>query len=78
MNRQETLEWIDLVLDAIDRHDMMAMIGESISDFDGEFFETVDSELARYKTENDQATANRLTEIARTIAALRQNRAESL
>jgi hypothetical protein len=78
MNRQETLEWIEIVLDATDRHELMAMIRESLGDFDGEFFKTIDSEVARYETENDQATANRLTEVARTIAALRQNRTESL
>ena len=78
MNRQETLEWIDLALDSIDRHEMMAMIRESLDDFDGEFFETIDSEMKRYQTENDQATADRLTEVARTVAALRQNRVERL
>lgn len=78
MNRQETLEWIELVLDSIDRHDMMAMIRESRDEFDGDFFETVNGEVARYEAEDDQATAARLTEIARTIAALRQNRVERL
>ncbi len=78
MNRQETLEWLDLILDSLDRYDMMAMIQESLDDFDGEFFQTIDGEVARYTAESDQATANRLTEIARTIAALRQNRSENL
>ena len=78
MNRAETLEWIDLIMDAIDRHDMMAMINESRDDFDGEFFETINSEVARYDAEDNQAAAERLTEIARTIAALRQNRVERL
>jgi len=78
MNRQETLDWIDLILDSTDRHEMMAMIRESLGDFDGQFFETIDSEMERYQAENDQATVNRLTELARTIAALRQNRTESL
>lgn len=78
MNKQETLEWIDLVLDSIDRHDMMAMIRESMGDFDGEFFETINSEVERYQAQNDRATADRLTEVARTIAALRQNRTERL
>jgi hypothetical protein len=66
MNREESLEWIDLALGAIDRHDMMALINESRDEFDGD----------RYKAENNQAKADRLTEIARTIAALRQNRIE--
>ena len=78
MNREETLEWIDLILDAIDRHDMMAMINESRDDFDGDFFETVNSEIARYQAENKEARAARLTEIARSVAALRQNRVERL
>ena len=78
MNRQETLEWIDLILDSTDRHEMMAMIRESLDDFDGEFFETINSETERCQADNDQATADRLTELARTIAALRQNRVERL
>lgn len=78
MNRAETLEWIDLILDAMGRHETMAMIKESIDDFDGEFFETINHELERYNSEGDQASADRLTEIARTIAALRQNRSENL
>jgi hypothetical protein len=56
----------------------MAIINESIDDFDGEFFETINSELERYTSEGDQASTDRLTEIARTIAALRQNRSENL
>lgn len=78
MNRQESLEWIDLALESMGRHELMALIQESLDDFDGEFFETMNSEVARYSTANDQATANRLREIARTIAALRQNRSEKL
>jgi hypothetical protein len=78
MNREETLEWIDLILNALDRHDMMAMIKESRDDFDGDFFETINSEIARYQAENQEARAARLTEIARSIAALRQNRVERL
>jgi hypothetical protein len=78
MNRAETLEWIDLILDSMGRHETMAMINESINDFDGEFFETINNELERYTSEGNQAAADRLTEIARTIAALRQNRSENL
>ena len=78
MNRQETLEWIDFILDALDRHERMAIIKESLADFDGEFFETMDSEVERYEAQNDKATADRLTEVARAIAALRQNRSENL
>jgi hypothetical protein len=78
MNRAKTLEWIDLILDSMSRHETMAMINESIDDFDGEFFETINSELERYTGQGDQVAANRLTEIARTIAALRQNRSENL
>jgi hypothetical protein len=78
MNRQETLEWIELVLDSTDRHEMMAMIRESLGNFDGEFFETIEREMERYQARHDQATADRLNEVARTIAALRQNRTERL
>lgn len=78
MNREETLEWIDLILNSVDRYDMMAVIEESLDNVDEEFFETVNSEVERYTAENDQTKANRLTEVARTIAALRQNRIENL
>jgi len=78
MNRTETLEWIDLILDSLDDHEMMAIIRESANDFDGEFFETINSETERYAAENDQATADRLSAIARAIAVVRKNRAENL
>lgn len=78
MNRSETLAWIDLILDSLDDHEMMAIIRESSNDFDGEFFETINSETERYGAENDQATADRLTAIARAIAVVRKNRAENL
>jgi hypothetical protein len=78
MNRKETLGWIDLILDSLDDQEMIAIIRESVDDFDGEFFETMDSETQRYFAENDQATADRLTAIARAIAVVRQNRAENL
>ncbi len=78
MTREETLEWIDLILGSLDDHEMMAIIRESSDKFDGEFFKTMASETTRYAAEDDQATANRLTEIARAIAVVRQNRAENL
>jgi len=78
MNRAETLEWIDLILDSLDDHEMMAIIRESANDFDGEFFETINSETERYAAENDQTTADRLSTIARAIAVVRKNRAENL
>ena len=78
MNRQDTLEWIDLILGSLDQHETMAIIRESAQDFDGEFFETISSETERYAAENDQVTADRLTEIARAIAVVRQNRTENL
>ena len=78
MNRQETLAWIDLILDSLDDHEAMAIIRESMHEFDGEFFETIDRETKRYAAANDRATAGRLTEIARAIAVVRQNRAENL
>ncbi|GAB4434292.1 MAG: hypothetical protein Fur0044_31650 [Anaerolineae bacterium] len=78
MNRAETLAWIELVLDSLDDHETMAIIRESSNDFDGEFFETINSETERYAAEKDQATADRLTAIARAIAVVRKNRAENL
>ncbi|MBN1992785.1 MAG: hypothetical protein JW953_08755 [Anaerolineae bacterium] len=78
MNRAETLAWIDLILDSLDNSEMMAIINESAAEFDGEFFETMDSETQRYLAQNDAATADRLTAIARAIAVVRQNRAENL
>lgn len=78
MNREETLEWIDLILDSLDQHEMMALIRESADQFDGEFFETISSETERYEAEDDAETAGRLTTIARAIASVRQNRAENL
>jgi hypothetical protein len=78
MNREEALEWIDLILDSLDQSEMMALINESRDRFDGEFFETVNSELERYKAEHDHETADRLNMIARAIASVRQNRAENL
>ena len=78
MTREETLDWIDLILDSLDQHEMMAIINQSSDQFDGEFFETIDSETERYTAENDKATADRLKSIARAIAVVRQNRAENL
>jgi hypothetical protein len=78
MNKQETLAWIDLILDSLDDHETMAIIRENINNFNGEFFATIDSESQRYAAANNQATANRLTAIARAIAAVRQNRTEKL
>lgn len=78
MNREETLEWIDLILGSLDDSEMMAIINESQGQFDGEFFETIDSEMERYKAENDPQTAKRLNRIARAIASVKQNRYENL
>lgn len=78
MNRKETLEWIDLILGSLDDSEMMAIINESQGQFDGEFFQTIDSEMERYKSENDHHTAEHLNRIARAIASVKQNRAENL
>jgi hypothetical protein len=78
MTREETLEWIDLILDSLDKHEMMAIINESRNQFDGEFFETVSSETERYKSESNSEKAEKLTSIARAIASVRQNRSENL
>jgi len=78
MNREETLAWIDVVLDSLDDQEMMAIIRESADRFDGEFFATVESETERYRAGNDTDTAEQLHAIARAIAVVRQNRAENL
>ncbi|MCB0153830.1 MAG: hypothetical protein KDF65_03470 [Anaerolineae bacterium] len=78
MTREETLTWIDLILDSFDDQEMMAIIRESAGEFDGEFFPTIDSETERYVAKGDQETADHLTKIARAIAVVRQNRAENL
>jgi len=78
MNREETLEWIDLILGSLDKHEMMAIINESADQFDGEFFETINSEVERYTAENKPEVADRLNTIARAIASVRQNRTENL
>jgi len=78
MNREETLAWIDIVLDSLDDQEMMAIIRESTDRFDGEFFATMESETNRYRADDDAATAERLHAIARAIAVVRQNRTENL
>lgn len=78
MNREETLDWIDVILGSLDDSEMMAIINESQGQFDGEFFGTMDSEMERYKAKNDHKTAKRLNRIARAIASVKQNRAENL
>ncbi len=78
MTREETLAWIDIILDSFDDQEMMTIIRESADRFDGEFFETMDHEMERYAADNDQETADQLTRIARAIAVVRQNRSENL
>ncbi len=78
MTREETIEWIELVLDSLDDHETMAIIKESADQFDGAFFETMDSETERYEAAGDKATASQLTTMARAVAVVRQNRAENL
>ena len=78
MNREETLDWIEVVLDSLDDQEMMAIIRESADQFDGEFFATMESETERYKANNETTTADQLHAIARAIAVVRQNRAENL
>ncbi len=78
MTREETLEWIELILNSFDDQEMMMIIRESADRFDGEFFETMDSETERYAAEDDEETATQLTKIARAIAVVRQNRTEQL
>jgi len=78
MNRTETLEWIELILDSLDNHEMMAIIRESVGQFDGPFFEVMGGEIDRHETDGNTDTANRLESIARAIASVRQNRVENI
>lgn len=80
MNREETLAWIEDVLDALDQYEVMDMITETIDNGQAtaEFFETVDAETERAKAAGEADRAERLHEIARTIALIRQNRKENL
>lgn len=80
MNRAETLAWIDDILDALDQHEVIAIINETIEadEATAEFFETLDAETERYRAEGDIETAERLQAIARTVASVRQNRKENL
>ncbi|MEM7031378.1 MAG: hypothetical protein AAF629_17585 [Chloroflexota bacterium] len=80
MNKEEALDWIDMVLDALDQSEVIEIIKETIAadQAGGEFFETLDQESERYKKEGDAETAERLTRIAATVASVRQNRKEYL
>jgi hypothetical protein len=80
MDRAETLTWIEDVLDALDQSEIIEMINEAIvaNVTTPEFFETIDSEMDRYKAAGDAQTAERLRGIAATIASVRQNRKENL
>ena len=80
MNPEETLIWIEDILDALDQSEMIEIINETIAagDVSTEFFETLEVETDRLKAEGDRKTYERLQEIARTVAIVRQNRKESL
>jgi len=66
------------VLDSLDDSETMAIIRESVGEFEGDFFDTMSSEIERYQTAGDTTTADRLERIARAIASVRQNRTENL
>lgn len=80
MNREETLAWIDDILEALDHHEVIEIIKETIAanKVDAVFFETLDAEIERHKTEGKHETAHHLKEIAATTASVRQNRKENL
>ena len=80
MNREETLVWVEDILEALDKREMMAIIRETIEadEATGEFFETLDAETERFRAAGDTQKSERLLEIARTIASVRQNRKENL
>ncbi|HFB52294.1 MAG TPA: hypothetical protein ENJ48_01245 [Anaerolineae bacterium] len=80
MNREETLAWIEDVLDALDQSEVIEIIEATISDglVSDAFFETLDAETERLKAAGDHRRYDRLLEIARTVAIARQNRKENL
>ena len=80
MNREETLAWINDIMDALDQTEMIEIIKETIDsgDVSPEFFETLDTETERLKAEGDMRAYEKLQEIARTVAIVRQNRKEQL
>ncbi len=80
MNREETLVWIDDIMEALDNSEVIEIIEATISGglVSPEFFETLDAETERLKESGDRIRYDRLLEIARTIAIARQNRKENL
>ncbi len=80
MNRAETLAWIEDVMDALDKSEVIEIIEETIAEggVTPEFFETLDAETERLKSAGEHQRYNRLLEIARTVAIARQNRKENL
>ena len=80
MTHEETLDWIEHVLGAFDQSEIIEIIKETIAadKADAQFFETLDSEMERYKAAGDLDTANHLKSIAATVASVRQNRKENL
>ena len=80
MNREQTLDWIEDVMGALDQSEQIEIIEYTIStgQVSEAFFETLDSETERLKSEGDLTGYNKLLEIARTIAIARQNRKENL
>ena len=80
MNREETLAWIEDIMGALDKSEMIAIINETIlgGEISPAFFETLDEETERYKRKGDMGNYDRLLEIARTVAIVRQNRKENL
>jgi len=80
MNREETLVWIDDIMEALDNSEVIEIIEATISGglVSPEFFEPLDAETERLKESGDRIRYDRLLEIARTIAIARQNRKENL
>jgi len=80
MNREETLAWIENILGALDKFEVIEIIEETISEgrVSDEFFETLDTETERLKAAGDKPVYDQLVEIARTVAIARQNRKEHL
>jgi hypothetical protein len=80
VNREETKAWIADIMDALDQSEMIEIINATIAagQVNATFFETLDEETERYKSAGDRQNYDKLLEIARTVAIVRQNRKENL
>lgn len=80
MKREEIIVWIEDIMDALDKSEMIEIINETIvtGQVDEMFFQVLDEETTRYQQAGDMENYEKLLEIARTVAIVRQNRKEQL